>query len=441
MPQITYSGLVPFCIPTKDEEGNDFSEWDGSTLDGGLNPSKYANKNVTVYGAGSYYCIKLTRHQVAELYWRAKGIVTEVTMASGTIASGSASASGDYDAGTWDSTGNVYTPNWQTESAFATVGSETLSEMFAVGFTCNFSYPSDPNDPNSPQICDTGTLHKSTQRLADIYRKRVGWIFNNGAFTEQPNPDETGLVCGPSGWNFDGFLQSDDSPQGLRPYASFVDSTVINTGNWSEHGVASVSFYAGVGWDLLGMLFLNSGGNSPDHNLPVTRVDAYFPNFQFIQTAPNEYWWNPALGVSSAFSLSGGAGGNDHLGGDGAAYTTLSAKTIAPQVGWTPATTNPPPPFTDPSFHGTNIESVTIELTFSDGSIVTGEQFLLQQVTNGTDSDGNPTSGSSVSITSPNGRSSLDMSIDPSVLIPDKISLSFNKYYTYGGLYDEDTGK
>jgi hypothetical protein len=460
MPQITYRGLVPFCIPTKDEEGNDFSEWDGSTLDGGLNPSKHANKNVTVYGSGSYYCIKLTRHQVAELYWRAKGIVTEVEVSSDPIATGSGSASGDWDNGSWDSTGNVYTPNWKTEEASLTLSQCTLSEMLDVGFTCNVSYPVDVDNPDGPQFCDTGTLHKGDRLLADVYRKRVVRIFDNGAYTEQPNPDESGLVCSPSFWNFDGFLISDDSSIGLPAFASFIDSTDVNNYStyspdvgWipnpkayatTEHGAASVYFSMNTDVISLGLFNYGSAGNYTDNNLPVLRVDAYFPNFQFIQTGPDEYWWNPALTVLSAFILMGNSGGYDHSGGaaGGGLYasTSLAAKTIAPAVGWTPDAWNPPPPITDPSLNGTNIESVTIELTFADGSKVTGEQFLLQQVTNGTDSDGNPTAGSSVSITSPNGRSSVDMSIDPSVLIPDKISLSFNKYYTYGGFYDEDTG-
>jgi hypothetical protein len=462
MPQITYPGLVPFCIPTKDEEGNDFSEWDGSTLDGGLNPSKHANKNVTVYGSGSYYCIKLTRHQVAELYWRAKGIVTEVEVSSDPIATGSGSASGDWNNGSGGSTGNVYTPNWEAEEASLTLSQCTLSEMLDVGFTCNASYPVDPDNPDGPQVCDTGTLHKGDRLLSDVYRKRILRTYHNGGyFTDDDNPSETGLVCGPPiyqwwSWQTADFLGSDDSSISLPAFASFIDSTDVNTystyspdGGWilnpkayamTEHGAASVYFSMNTDVISLGLFNYGSAGNYTDNNLPVLRVDAYFPNFQFIQTEPDEYWWNPALTVLSAFILMGNSGGYDHSGGDGnAAYTSLAAKTIAPR-GWTPDARNPPPPITDPSLNGTNIESVTIELTFADGSIVTGEQFLLQQVTNGTDSDGNPTAGSSVSITSPNGRCTVDMSIDPSVLIPDKISLSFNKYYTYGGFYDEDTG-
>jgi hypothetical protein len=424
VPKITYRGFVPFCIPTKDEEGNDFSEWDGSTIDGGLNPSKYANKNVTVYGSGSYYCIKMTRHQVAELYWRAKGIVTEVTMASGAIASGSASASGDYDAGgSTDPETGIYTPNWAQESASASVGSGTAGEFFEITPVCIRSFEG---------VCDQAVFRKSNLKLAEIYQKRVN----------QPI-DETGLVCGPSSsWDFAGFLKSNDESTALGPYSSFVDSNAISSADTSEHGAASAGF--NIQTDVLsffGLSFVGPGGDSLENNIPVTRIDSYFPKFQFIQTARDEYWWNPSLKVVSFFGLTGGASGFDHAGGNGNVSVSISAKTIAPQIGWTQATTNPPPPLTDPSSNGTNIESVTIELTFSDGSIVTGEQFLLQQVTNGTDSDGNPTAGSSVSITSPNGRSSVDMSIDPSVLIPDKISLSFNKYYTYGGLYDEDTGK
>jgi hypothetical protein len=423
VPRITYRGLVPFCIRTKDEEGNDFSEWDGSTLDGGLNPSKYANKNVTVYGSGSYYCIKMTRHQVAELYWRAKGIVTEVTMASPAVASGSASASGDYDAGgSTDPETGIYTPSWAQESASASVGSGTASECFGITPVCIRSFEG---------VCDLAVFRKSNLKLADIYQKRIN----------QPI-DETKLVCGPSSsWDFAGFLKSNDESAALSPYASFVDSNAISSADTSEHGAASAGF--NIQTDVLsffGLSFVGPGGDSLENNIPITRIDSYFPKFQFIQTGRDEYWWNPSLKVVSLFNLTGGASGSDHNGGNGNVSGSISAHTMSPQIGWTPATTNAPPPLTDPSSNGTNIESVTIKVTFSDGSVVTGEQFLLQQVTNGTDSNGNPTAGNSVSLISENGRSTVTMSIDPSVLIPDKISLSFYKYYTYGAVYDEDTG-
>lgn len=91
---------VPFCVPTLDEDGNPFSQWDGATTakpdyippDGSYRPSKYSNRPVTVYGSGSDYCVKLTAAQLSRLYYCTNKMKITV---SASITAGAATAYGD----------------------------------------------------------------------------------------------------------------------------------------------------------------------------------------------------------------------------------------------------------------------------------------------------------------------------------------------------------
>jgi hypothetical protein len=63
---------LPWCVREKDEEGNPFSQWDGSTVfpDSTGRPSKYNTKAVTVYGNGSDFCIELSAAEVSNFYYK-----------------------------------------------------------------------------------------------------------------------------------------------------------------------------------------------------------------------------------------------------------------------------------------------------------------------------------------------------------------------------------
>lgn len=63
---------LPWCVREKDEEGNPFSQWDGSTVFADLTgrPSKYNTKGVTVYGNGSDFCIPLSPGEVSNFYYK-----------------------------------------------------------------------------------------------------------------------------------------------------------------------------------------------------------------------------------------------------------------------------------------------------------------------------------------------------------------------------------
>ncbi len=94
-------GIVPFPIPEKNEAGEPFKRWDGSTIyksewlsdtQGFLAPSESGSEAITVYGEGSGFGIKLTGAQVCELFWRWKQYKIDFSEPSpgyGTIATAS----------------------------------------------------------------------------------------------------------------------------------------------------------------------------------------------------------------------------------------------------------------------------------------------------------------------------------------------------------------
>lgn len=72
MSHLIYKGFrtgFPFPVPSKAEDGEDISVWDGVTLFE-QGPSKSATENITVVGPGTEHSIGYKRHEVAELYWR-----------------------------------------------------------------------------------------------------------------------------------------------------------------------------------------------------------------------------------------------------------------------------------------------------------------------------------------------------------------------------------
>lgn len=92
----------PFRVKEFAEDGLPFEEWDGSTVHqlGSAQtrrPSKSSSELITVYGAGSYYCIPLTFHELMSYFWRVKIMSLRFTALPtdfGTSISGDAVASG-----------------------------------------------------------------------------------------------------------------------------------------------------------------------------------------------------------------------------------------------------------------------------------------------------------------------------------------------------------
>lgn len=90
---------IPFRIPEYAEDGDVFSEWDGTTLAlspllGYYVPSKTSDSVVTVYGPGSDFCIPLTECDLIFFYWRIKKTEIKFAYPETWEASGSASADG-----------------------------------------------------------------------------------------------------------------------------------------------------------------------------------------------------------------------------------------------------------------------------------------------------------------------------------------------------------
>jgi hypothetical protein len=173
------------------------------------------------------------------------------------------------------------------------------------------------------------------------------------------------------------------------------------------------------GWDV------NRGVDVPFIALP-----SYTPNFQFIQTGLDEFWWKPNVDAYGAAQIIGRGFGVDHILVNNWAIATaaVSISTVYPAWG----DDGTPRNLSDPDLTGTNIESMTVEVTFSDGSTASGEQFILQSVTPGSSATASDTKGAA--------SANVSLTLDPAVLIPDKIQISFSKYWPYDGLYDPDTG-
>ena len=90
MATFTSFGWFPFCISEKNEILGPYQQWDGSTLFNGI-PSGSSDQQVTVYGEGTYYPLKLNLNQLMQLIW----MVNYITINYGSVSfSSNASASG-----------------------------------------------------------------------------------------------------------------------------------------------------------------------------------------------------------------------------------------------------------------------------------------------------------------------------------------------------------
>lgn len=89
----------PFNIPRYDIDGNPFAPWDKQTLfqESSISrrPSREAGRYIPVYGAGALYCVKLTKRQLIEFYWRCRQFTAKIKF-PGASFSASANISGHF---------------------------------------------------------------------------------------------------------------------------------------------------------------------------------------------------------------------------------------------------------------------------------------------------------------------------------------------------------
>ena len=414
MPTISYRGyLVPFAIPQTDKYGQPFQEWDGSTLDGGLNPCNYEYPDTTpAYGDGSLYCLKLNKSQVAELYWRAREIVTTATVSTQPlVTAGSSSSTGDYQDGN--------NGPWKTASSSGSVTPAALSSFYAVSATCNYF-----NDYEG--FCDNATLTKSTIPMSSIYLRAIE---DNGDI------DESRLVI-PHPYS-QPYRISDNSVQPDPYFASFIDSNLCN--KYFGDAASAGSFY--IIPNLPDFLYgYQSGGSNWGSDMGIIVFDPYWPTWDILQTGEDEFWWAPKVTFSNDCTCYATVEtfNRDALRYFGAQVAISSSIIVSSATGNRRLSDT----------LGANITTIPVSITFSDGTTVSGNQFIIQQVVcssmNYTNQTGylmnTQTASASGEATDPSRRATVSLTINPAVLLPTSVSLSFNKYWSYDGFYNEATG-
>lgn len=445
---------MPFCIPTKNELGEDFKPWDGSTLDPALNPSGSATARVTVYGSGSLYCLKLNAFQLTELYWRAVGFKTEVEVKGGSfVQSASASTRGTYyDYYYGDPKGYVVcTDTYASVSGL----SSSFSPMYNVYGVCQAWFDREPGDPSQGQFCDWAKLYKGSRLLSDSYLYLK--TYPNVNPTEYIPWDEQHLVCNPHPSPIlcdigsttekpaDGFAS-------FTPYSYKYDNGERNT------CVATGSVMGGAGGN-----YGWPGGFEEDS--PVISVAPYVPDFSpyaglipVIQTGSDEFWLNPQLVVSINVQASVGTFSYGLYSADGdnvkAEAGPESVDATAAVTGGTSSTYwgqyygQTPSKITD--IVGGTIKRIPITFKFSDGSTVSGDRFILMAIFGSSSyyeyGTWNPQTyeGAGSSFSAAGAYSTAQVSVNPDIAIPQKITVSTVKFLGYdsgnGPLYNTETG-
>jgi len=385
MASVAYNGFLPFCIPTHDEERNTFSRWDGSTLYNNR-PSKKSTKTVTVYGSGSDYCIQLTRAQVAEMWWRMRKFKTDASFLSTPICSLNGTGRGLY-------------------------GTTAESVSYGIGAAPEIGYLKSVT--LTPQSSGPDIPSPGRSLIANIETAKVVSGFGSGTPTLC---DEKWLTCPLAGAIVRTQVQDyKDGSVDNDYFAGFITGSQVNGSRSSTHNVASVVISG----------FTSNFGLAPEGvsvaspaNIPVLNINPYFPNFDFIQVGDDEFWWAPRVPINASLFLGIVASG--------------TASSASLQFGsYTGAVS---------SDTGSQIVSIPITLTFSDGTSVTGNQFLLQATYYQTPSGRVAGTSHSLTVGSSSTACQVTGSITPSALLPTGISLTCVEWFGYSGRWNISSG-
>lgn len=410
MADIFYRGLLPktlYGLPAegsirrKDEEGNDFVEWDGETLFNN-EPSRYSDRKVTVYGGGTHFCLKLTRQQVAELYWRMQAFALDVTPTTGNLFSFSASASG---------ADTIQNQSFSVSSSGSSGVSNLLGRL--------------RSDPENPEVSEV-------VYLSNLYLKR----------TQASEKELIGRFSYPSLLLFSVNRKDGDSEIPDFKNCAFSSEVVNNLDEWRKSSGTLNNAIASVTAGVTG-----SGLHISAFDISFNYLLLYWPSF--IQTGQDEYWWHPPIMWRGTARFGVGAVSFQWPSTNVAEISIFaSGGSYAYEIpGWT---IDPDAP---PEFQIENplvIRSLPIEVYFSDGSIVTGGKYISYRVTGNKweyDANGSPQLlGTLTSADVPGmiaasmGNSSVTLTFDPDVAVPEKVTLSAYKYFSYKGMWDEETG-
>lgn len=385
-------------IRDKDEEGNPVSEWDGATFFGGTDllndqygisqipsggPSKSPDRMVSVYGDGSYYCVKLTRDQLVELVWRWKSLKFAVDTTAQTLWQYSASAA---------SSGSP--PEYGITFDYSTSKSDSMQGPDPL----TIKYGDDPENPNHIGLDLVNYARNRTEPKLTVYP---------GTFSLQKDLD--GSVI---------------SPQPFPKWSTSIPHSQTGDGPYGGDGVMHYPVEILVGdWYLLPEF--GSGASA--------EMQASINSYQwldFIKVSENEFWWNPPINILSG--LSGGPVIAKSMTGVAAVYLRAAAGTLH---------------FKDTGlFDGNTAQlgvirsSVPVDVVFSGDRIATGNKYFNTAWwwnMMGFDPVPDP---SVTTFSKTEGGAFVSMSFDPAALRPDGITISAHKYFTYGSRWNEDTG-